>query len=311
MTIQVDTLDDLLHEAISFVVKDGHTVTPSKGTCHEVVGVKMVLTDPTHRFSSTVSRGKLTSALAETLWYLSGSSKLKPIEQYIPFYRGLRKGQHVWGAYGPRLCGRSGAFQKAIRQLEEKPDTRQAVIPILRTEDLTTRNRNPPCTIALQLFNRDQHLDMLAYMRSNDIWLGLPHDIFAFTFIQELAARHLGLALGSYTHLVGSLHLYEKDYPAAMRYLDEGYQPTTRMFDDMPSEGVFLELGRLIAAEAAIRRGRRPPTPSKHPYWNDLQHILLEFQLRKGGSANSIDLSSIHSPTIKRYLEEMRTVTND
>ena len=52
---------------------------------------------------------------------------------------------------------------------------------------------------------------MVVHMRSNDAYIGLAHDVFAFTFMQEIVARDVGLDLGTYTHSVGSLHLYDQD----------------------------------------------------------------------------------------------------
>ena len=40
---------------------------------------------------------------------------------------------------------------------------------------------------------RSGQMDMITYMRSNDVFLGLPHDIFAFTMIQEIMARTLSV----------------------------------------------------------------------------------------------------------------------
>ena len=58
-------------------------------------------------------------------------------------------------------------------------------------------------------------LYMTTYMRSNDLWLGFPFDIFQFMNLQVLLCMDLadmGVTLGTYTHHAGSLHLYERDY---------------------------------------------------------------------------------------------------
>jgi len=52
-------------------------------------------------------------------------------------------------------------------------------------------------------------------MRSNDVWLGMPYDIWCFTCIQILIAQELGVEVGSYIHQPGSLHLYEKNWEKA------------------------------------------------------------------------------------------------
>jgi thymidylate synthase len=51
-------------------------------------------------------------------------------------------------------------------------------------------------------------------MRSNDVWLGMPYDVFCFTGIQMLMAGTIGCQLGTYTHNVGSMHLYDKNAKA-------------------------------------------------------------------------------------------------
>jgi hypothetical protein len=52
---------------------------------------------------------------------------------------------------------------------------------------------------------------MIATMRSNDLWLGLPYDVFAFTCIQQMVAAALGVGLGWYQHQAGSLHVYDRN----------------------------------------------------------------------------------------------------
>ena len=56
---------------------------------------------------------------------------------------------------------------------------------------------------------------MTTYMRSNDLWMGFPNDVFQFTCMQIYLAMRLGLDLGTYTHIAGSLHLYERDFEKA------------------------------------------------------------------------------------------------
>ena len=48
-------------------------------------------------------------------------------------------------------------------------------------------------------------------MRSNDVWMGFPYDVFQFTCMQILMSMELGVEIGTYTHIAGSLHLYERN----------------------------------------------------------------------------------------------------
>ena len=73
------------------------------------------------------------------------------------------------------------------------------------------------CTVCLQLFIRDCKLYMTTYMRSNDLWMGFPYDVFQFTCLQILMAMKLHVGIGTYTHVAGSLHLYERDWQKGMK----------------------------------------------------------------------------------------------
>ena len=89
--------------------------------------------------------------------------------------------------------------------LRDKSTSRRAVIQVFDAVDLTKPHKDIPCTCTLQLLLRDRRLHMLASMRSNDVFKGLPHDVFAFTMLQEIMARSLGVEIGTYKHAVGSL----------------------------------------------------------------------------------------------------------
>lgn len=77
---------------------------------------------------------------------------------------------------------------------------------IMRPDELVDpADPDVACTIGLQLLLRNVALHMSAYMRGNDACIGLLGDPFSFTFLQELAARMLGVDVGTYSHHVGSM----------------------------------------------------------------------------------------------------------
>lgn len=119
------------------------------------------------------------------------------------------------GAYGQRVYGQ---LSKVESLLADDPYTRQAVVSIydgrsdLRASmDGRAPIRDTPCTLSLQFMWQEARLGLRVSMRSNDVWLGLPYDLFQFTSLQMAMADALGVELGSYVHTVGSLHLYERD----------------------------------------------------------------------------------------------------
>jgi thymidylate synthase len=128
-------------------------------------------------------------------------------------------------------------------------------------------------------------------MRSNDAYKGLPHDIFAFTMIQELIARSLNTDVGSYIHMVGSLHLYESDAGKAQNFLDEGYTSHIEM-PAMPVGDPWRSVSRLLDLEAALRTGADPlgAVLDDEPYWQDLGRLFAVFYLLRQKRYSDVEL---------------------
>lgn len=110
------------------------------------------------------------------------------------------------GAYGERIAGQVGAI---VRKIVSDRETRQAVITLWDpTRDNLPNKRDYPCTVALNFTVVREQLELRTLMRSNDVWLGFPYDIFQFTQLQLTVARALSIEPGRYTHTAWSLHLY-------------------------------------------------------------------------------------------------------
>jgi thymidylate synthase len=114
------------------------------------------------------------------------------------------------GAYGLRT---EGQYEVMLQRLRKDPDTRQAVVTIWDPQyDTLAEKRDYPCTVLHQFRIRKNRLNMSVYMRSNDVWLGAAYDFFQFTRVQLAMASILGIEPGTYSHHVGSLHLYESNF---------------------------------------------------------------------------------------------------
>lgn len=217
MHIAAETLDDLMREALDYLFKSGQAIRPEKGDAVEVIGTLLELTNPRARLSRSESRGKVFSCIGELCWYLAGSNSLEFIEYYLPRYAQAADGEIIFGGYGPRLFGMRGHDQIAniVALLRAHSVSRKAVIQLFDAGDLAARHNDIPCTCSLQFLIRSGRLHLVTFMRSNDWFFGLPHDVFAFTMLQEIVARDLGVDVGVYKHAVGSLHLYDCNREAA------------------------------------------------------------------------------------------------
>ncbi|BCB88872.1 hypothetical protein Psuf_061850 [Phytohabitans suffuscus] len=197
------------------------TATRGK-TAIETPNVSFTIVDPVARTPYLATRrANVVFNHAEALWYLAGRDDVDMIAHYARRLRALSTdGKTLTGtAYGPRLFrpsdpdGRS-QFDRVLTLLRNDPDTKRAAMLLMRPDELADPgNRDVACTLALQFMLRAGKLHMSGYMRGNDAFLGLLGDTFAFTFIQEFAARLLGVEVGTYAHHVGSMHINTLNIP--------------------------------------------------------------------------------------------------
>lgn len=280
-----ETLDDMLHEVLRALLKEKKTYTATKGEFTELFGCCLHLKNPRGRLSRSEGKSKVFSALGELMWYLSGETKLDFIDYYIPgrFQQESDDQISVRSGYGSRLFSFNGINQvnNIVNLLKAGGTSRRAVIQLFDASDLEQRYQSVPCTCTLQFIVRDDLLHMFVAMRSNDAFLGLPHDIFSFTMLQELVARTLGLEIGDYKHCAGSLHLYTEHAAAARQYLDEGFQSKIAM-SPMPVGDPWQNVALLQAYERHLREGNsfesHPEWPS---YWQHLACLLEAHQAYK------------------------------
>ncbi|MEH3092643.1 MAG: thymidylate synthase [Agrobacterium cavarae] len=292
MEIEKDGIDDVLMDLYPRLLSLGTAGSGTRGAILELLGVLIRIRNPLARVSRSQDRGKPFSALGELLWYLHGSDTLEFIEPYIARYRDDAEDGVIHGAYGPRFHAMRGDINQignVISLLEENPQSKRAVIQLFDAADITRRFREIPCTTTMQFLVRDGRLHMSVTMRSNDAYLGLPHDVFCFTMLQEMMARRLRCGLGEYLHYVSSMHVYEKTIGSLEAYLAEGWQKTSIM-PEMPSGDPFSEARRVIALEQQVRAKEevRAGDEFKETYWADLMRLVQVYWFTRRG--NDIDL---------------------
>lgn len=290
--IEAETLDDLMRKVFQQILDHGIRVHATKGPNREISGVVLAITNARARLSSTETRGKPFSCLGELCWYLAASNDASFIKYYLKHYQADRD-NHVTGGYGPRLFDwrNTSQVKNVTDLLKRKPHTRQAVIQLFDSDDIALERKDVPCTCTLQFFIRNDHLDMVTYMRSNDAFLGLPHDVFCFTMLQEIIARDIGVELGVYTHMVGSLHLYDKNEKAAQRFLREGWQSTANSMPPMPKDDPWPSVKILLDAEHRLRTTGSLDESCFNgldPYWADLIRLLIAFRYKRNGEFDRI-----------------------
>lgn len=297
MFITADTLDDLLRQVYEQLLQPQPKFKATKQfQFTELFGPLLCLTDPRARLSRTETKGKVFSALGELLWYLSGSTSATFMNYYVPanFYSGEAEigTDEVRSGYGVRLNNFDGINQirNVIELLTRKKTSRRAVIQLFDASDLEQDFTSIPCTCTLQFLMRDNKLNMFVNMRSNDAFLGLPHDVFAFTMLQEIVAVSVNAEVGEYRHAVGSLHLYENRESDARQYLAEAFQDKIAM-PKMPKGDPWPAIVQLLEVEKSLRidGNRVNEVTDLDPYWQDLSRLLLVHRLSKDRNKTDIE----------------------
>ena len=220
MDIIADTLDELYCKAIDEVLYFGSFQTARGLTFKECIFQHLMLTNPRARILQNPLRNfRKRFMVAEFIWMMSGKCNLDQIEFYNKKMRDFSDdGISLHGAYGPRLRhwslqhGDVDQLETCLQRLKDDIYTRQAVVVIIDPAiDFTVKTKDIPCNNYLQFLYRDNRLHLMCYVRSNDLLLGFPYDIWHWTMLQEMYASILNVELGNYHHMVGSLHIYDNN----------------------------------------------------------------------------------------------------
>lgn len=205
-----ELFDTTLNELLKCEIKDEYM-------SHEIVNANIILTNPTHNtMCKSIRKMPIRYAIGELLWYNSANPTWRAIYPFSKFWEKISDdGETINSNYGWCIRKKFGfdQWEHCKKLLQKDVNSRQAIIHIKEARDLVNNpTKDLNCTIALQFLLRDGKLDLIVTMRSNDIWLGLPYDLFNFTCFQIQMAMELNVNVGTYYHNVGSLHLYKKDY---------------------------------------------------------------------------------------------------
>lgn len=188
---------------------------------------KALLTLPKRKFSMRYLAGELA-------FYFSGSDRLDFIGTYSKFWSKISDdGRTVNSCYGKRIFKERShnmtQYEYAMENLLRNRASKNAIVLFYDKRDTNTKTKDNCCTMYMQFFIRNNVLIGKSFMRSNDIWFGLPYDIFFFTlllnrmrFLLNKTFANIGEAkieATEYYHEAGSLHLYERNADAAFDIL--------------------------------------------------------------------------------------------
>jgi thymidylate synthase len=289
------SLDDALRSLVAALLTEGEAIAPRKMPTTEIRAVSFSIQDPRRRYVSLEPRHwSLPYAVGEFCWHAAASNRLDAISFYAPRWKQMSDdGTTIRSScYGARIFGdRNGSGSQwtiARDLLATDPATRRAVLVLAEPLDIqSVMSSDVSCALSLQFLIRDGRLEAIATMRSNDVILGLPYDVFLFTMLQEMMACELQLEVGRYHHFVGSLHLYDRDLETAKGISDS----RALISEPMPIMRSLDGLASMLDSERRLRNGEvtdiiQSPTPS---YWDDLASVIQYRNARRWDKQQRID----------------------
>jgi thymidylate synthase len=122
--------------------------------------------------------------------------------------RAMEKGKFSY-TYSLRMGGHH--IRKIIEELEIHPSSRQLWLPVwdYRTDEDRRGKRRVPCSLGYFFLKRNGKIDMTYVMRSCDFATHYPNDVALATMLQQYVAHHTNSEVGTFVHVVFSLHVYQ------------------------------------------------------------------------------------------------------
>lgn len=209
-TVWLEILRDTFERGLVALPRGKYT----KESAHRTVAVDMlnpVLVVPNRKLSYTFM-------LAEAYWILSGDDRVETIRPYNSRIAEFSDdGEVFFGAYGPKI---SSQLPFVIDKLLEDRWTRQAGVNVWR--ECPPQTKDVPCTVSIFFNIRRDRLMCHVFMRSSDIWLGLPYDVFNFSMLSHLVCSKFNVRVGHDKIKPGVLyltaassHLYKENFESA------------------------------------------------------------------------------------------------
>lgn len=171
----------------------------------------------------------------ELEWYLSLEPTIEKVKD-VKIWQNIcsKKDSTVNSQYGILVYGEDNGnqFQKALDNLIKDKDSRQAVIiynrPTIHEDAYEDGKHDFICTFYQQFFIRNNRLECVTNMRSNDCIFGIFNDLPWFEYVyndlyQNLLNKYTNLEKGNLIYVANSFHCYERHFSVLEKIAEECY----------------------------------------------------------------------------------------
>lgn len=195
----------------------------------------------------TTKKLHLRSILHELLWFLSGDSNIRYLQE---------NGVSIWNdwadedgelgpVYGvqwrnwPAPNGESiDQISDVVEQIRNDPDSRRLLVCAWNVAEVPNMAL-PPCHCLFQFYVADGKLSCQLYQRSCDIFLGVPFNIASYALLTHMMAQQTDLKVGEFIWTGGDCHLYLNHLEQVEKQLDRDPLPLPTLAIKRRPDSIF------------------------------------------------------------------------
>lgn len=164
----------------------------------------------------TTKRLHTRSIIHELLWFLSGSTNIKYLQdngvtiwdEWADEEGNLGR---VYGAQWRTWRGPGGEvidqITSVIESIKNNPDSRRHIVNAWNAAEVDEMAL-PPCHYAFQFYVANGKLSCMFQMRSVDTFLGLPFNLASYALLTHMVAQQCDLEVGDLVWTGGDVHIY-------------------------------------------------------------------------------------------------------
>ena len=139
-------------------------------------------------------------------------------------------------------------LERVVYSLKNDADSRRHLVLLWNPAELDQMCL-PPCHMLWHFSVTNGRLDMLLYMRSNDLFLGSPANLSEYALLIHMMAQVCGLTAGYLIYTIGDAHIYSNHFDAVDEQLSRTpmaapkliIDPTVKRMEDFTMDSFVLE----------------------------------------------------------------------
>ena len=220
------TVDDIRQYFIQELRDENFTVDRTNSKTIELIGASFIADE-----EAIFGEPNVSYIDAELDWYLGCSTNINDIrykdEPPTAWQYAANEYGEINSNYGKLIFDDKyyRQFDNVINELNHEPDSRRAVMiynrPSIWTEFDENGKNDFICTNAVSYYIRDNHLQSVVQMRSNDVVFGYKNDYAWQRYVMNMVANEVDCEVGSLIWQVQNLHVYERHFDLVKQM---GYQ---------------------------------------------------------------------------------------